>query len=413
MAVPKIPRVAVASAAVSLRAPRGGVLLMRSGRAMRASLHGRPSRHANAAPAESAELPGVNDAHLDLRRRHRPARRRDPAAALAQQPLVGARLRLPAPAAGGAVGGGAGAPARAALLRPCRGLRRGRRQRRLPGLAGVVDLAVHAAAPEGGARLHRPRATAPAHPRQQRADDQPRRAPLLDLVQRERPDVLIAIETDAWWEARLDRLVETMPHVLRCPLDNLYGMHVYSRLPLEDAEIRFLVEDDVPSARATLRLGDGRRARLYCLHPRPPAPGEADGSEERDAELVLVGREAARCPLPTVVAGDLNDVAWSRTTRLFRRVSGLLDPRIGRGMFNTFSARIPVLRWPLDHLFHSDHFTLCRIARLPDIGSDHFPILVELALTPGANADDAGLPMTPEAREEARETLQRAGIAAP
>lgn len=235
---------------------------------------------------------------------------------------------------------------------------------------------------------------------------------LLDLVRREDPDILIAVETDAWWQERLDVLAADYPNTLRCPLDNLYGMNVYSRLPLDDGEIRFLVEDDIPSAHAHVRMANGQRFALHCVHPRPPSPSEADTSIERDAELVVVGRACAKSELPVIVAGDLNDVAWSRTTRLFRKVSGLLDPRVGRGMFNTFHAKIPFLRWPLDHLFHSSHFTLVDIRRLPGIGSDHFPIVVTLALDPGENDPDAGLERDAGAREEAHDVLAKAGVQA-
>jgi endonuclease/exonuclease/phosphatase (EEP) superfamily protein YafD len=233
-------------------------------------------------------------------------------------------------------------------------------------------------------------------------------APLVALVREHRPDVLIAVETDRHWERALDGLQDLLPHALRCPLDNLYGMHLYTRLPLHDAKVRYLVEDDIPSMHATLELDDGQRVVLHALHPRPPSPTEADSSQDRDAELVLVGRAAREAEHPVIVAGDLNDVAWSRTTRLFRKVSGLLDPRIGRGMYNTFHARLPGLRWPLDHLFHSRHFTLVCMRRLPAIGSDHFPILVELALAPGHNPRDAGLSPDAQARADAQAAVDGA-----
>ena len=82
------------------------------------------------------------------------------------------------------------------------------------------------------------------------------------------------------------------------------------------------------------------------------------------------------------MAGDFNDVAWSYTTDLFRDLSGLLDPRRGRGLYATFPADYPLLRWPLDHVFHSEALALVEMRRLGDVGSDHFPILVELAAVP-------------------------------
>lgn len=214
---------------------------------------------------------------------------------------------------------------------------------------------------------------------------------LIALIREYQPDVFVTLETDSWWQERLDTLSPDYPHAIKCPLDNLYGMHVYSRLPLLDSATQFLVEDDIPSMHAMAVLPSGHKVRMHFLHPAPPSPTEHDESTERDAELLVVAKSVAGLDTPVIVAGDLNDVAWSTTTRLFRKISGLLDPRIGRGMFNTFNADHWFLRWPLDHFFHSQHFTLCTIKRLPKFGSDHFPVFVELEYDRARGAAQRGL----------------------
>jgi endonuclease/exonuclease/phosphatase (EEP) superfamily protein YafD len=237
-----------------------------------------------------------------------------------------------------------------------------------------------------------------------------RRAPaLLELIREQDPDVVLAVETDAWWEEALRPLERSYPHRVTQPQANTYGMLLYSRLELSHAEVKFLIENDVPSIHARLALRSGAQVELRCVHPRPPAPQEADRSTERDAELLIVGRALKKLARPAIVIGDLNDVAWSRTSAMFQNVSGLLDPRVGRGFYTTFNAKWPIVRFPLDHAFHTRHFRLIEFRRLPRWGSDHFPVYVKLSFEPDAEAEQEKPQASPDEKQEAQEKISEAG----
>lgn len=205
---------------------------------------------------------------------------------------------------------------------------------------------------------------------------------LINLIKQKQPDILITLESDEKWQDALNEIESDYPYTVKVPLDNLYGMHLYSKLELIDPTVKYLMIDDIPSIHTQLRLENGRVIWLYCLHPMPPSPTEADKSTTRDAELLMVGKHIKEHDQTAILAGDLNDVAWSKTTRRFQRISGLLDPRVGRHFINTFHVNYPFLRWALDHLFHSACFTVVDIERLPSIGSDHFPVLTTLQYEP-------------------------------
>lgn len=202
---------------------------------------------------------------------------------------------------------------------------------------------------------------------------------LIEHVRNKHPDFLVTLESNEKWQKGISEIESEYPYRKFCPLENLYGMHLYSKIPFEEATLRFMIEDDVPSMRVKINH-HGQDVLLYFLHPKPPSPTENTYAKPRDVELTVVGEEIAKTEGPIIVAGDLNDVAWSPTTRNFKKISGLLDPREGRGFFNTFHAKYPLVKWPLDHVFHSKHFGLVNIEKLEGVGSDHYPLYTELAL---------------------------------
>ncbi len=225
----------------------------------------------------------------------------------------------------------------------------------------------------------------------------------LEIIKSKDPDVLMLVETDNWWASELKVLDKKYPHQLLVPLDNTYGMMLFSKFKLHNGKVKYLVENDIPSVHTKIELPSGDMINFYGLHPTPPVPNENPRSTERDKEILLVGKEAKKSKLPVIVAGDLNDVAWSYTTELFSKISGLLDPRKGRGFFNTFHAKYLFLRFPLDHIFCSNDFTLIDIRRMPNCGSDHFPMYIKLQYSPGIEAEQE----EPEADQEEKKTASK------
>jgi endonuclease/exonuclease/phosphatase (EEP) superfamily protein YafD len=228
---------------------------------------------------------------------------------------------------------------------------------------------------------------------------------LLSQVRSMNPDLVFLLETDQGWADAVKELEQEYAYSLRQPLDNTYGLMFYSRLPLKEGTVLHLVKNDIPSIEAVVQLPSGQEIRIWGLHPEPPVPGESLTSSAKDKELMKVALKVRKCDQPCIVFGDLNDVAWSHTTELFRKTSRLLDPRRGRGFYSTFSARSPLIRFPLDYIFCSKEFLLVEMRRMPYNGSDHFATFTQLAFQPRRQSENR----EPEAdKKEVKEAAEMA-----
>lgn len=223
---------------------------------------------------------------------------------------------------------------------------------------------------------------------------------VVDELREQDADLLLLIEIDEQWDTALEPITDHYPHVEKVIRDEGLGMMFLSKLPMREVEVRHLVEERRASIFAILDLPNGDSVHFVGVHPTPPGLDDKTGDQRRDsrvrdAELVLVAREVAEAQNEKwIVTGDFNDVAWSHTTRLFKRLSGLRDPRVGRKLLDTYDAEHPLIRFPIDHVFVSEGFTIHNLQRIRMPGSDHFAISLRTSVpaqartTPEADTED-------------------------
>lgn len=227
---------------------------------------------------------------------------------------------------------------------------------------------------------------------------------LISLIKEFQPDILLTLESNLKWEKALEVIEKDYRTIKKIPKENRYGMHFYTKLKVKEIHEHYLISKEFPSIEARLEDREGNDFIFWGIHPPPPSPTEEDTSKKKDAELMKVAKRVAKAKLPCLVIGDFNNVCWSRSSKMFAKVSELNDARKGHGLFSTFPVRSKLMRFPLDLLFYSEGIEINRLQTLEDIGSDHFPLFSQFTIISENSKQPASI--SKEEKEEADETIK-------
>lgn len=212
----------------------------------------------------------------------------------------------------------------------------------------------------------------------------------LDLIARIDADVVVFQETnDAWRDAIVARIGGRFPSC-RFEAPRRYlpaGLGVCAKTPILEAEVLDSPVEWFPAMRAVVETRGGP-IQILDVHLRPAVAAADRWWEENRATRGLRRREMAAYvrrlapELPTVVVGDINDVAGSDVLATLDRAgfeSAL--PLLGDGTVTwRWAGTTPPLEAQLDHvLFARSRFQAERAAVLTGGASDHDAILVTLA----------------------------------
>ncbi|MFK4243620.1 endonuclease/exonuclease/phosphatase family protein [Micromonospora chokoriensis] len=209
---------------------------------------------------------------------------------------------------------------------------------------------------------------------------------LTEVVERQRPDVVLLSEVDRAWllngghdtlDVMADRL--GMPYVFAPAADPVWGDAVLSRWPMDDARSLPLPAVGAPTGAqalgVTLDLSDGVRTAVVSTHLQPP-PGQGPVVQARAVADFAIRYAAGR---PLVVAGDLNTEPGDEAFEQFT-AAGLVDALAAARPLATSPADDP--RQQIDHIFVSAGLTPSNPVAPRSTASDHLPVAVTVTLPP-------------------------------
>jgi endonuclease/exonuclease/phosphatase (EEP) superfamily protein YafD len=205
---------------------------------------------------------------------------------------------------------------------------------------------------------------------------------VIEYIEANAPDIVLLHEASRPWEVAMESSGLDY-QIVRGRSDNLiFGTLVLAAQSVDAASFGFAEGDG--RAIALTYQPEGWPVPVKVLSSHPVAPTTGERAALRDAQLGFAAEWAGQQDGAYLVVGDLNASPWSSPFRSLASDGGLRNSQIGFGLQPTFSANtIFPLRVPIDHLLHSDDLRV-RDRRLgPPMGSDHFPLLVDLQYAPG------------------------------
>lgn len=204
------------------------------------------------------------------------------------------------------------------------------------------------------------------------------RESLIKSINSANPDILVLQEvTEGWWR-KIQHLDTTYPYIKSLPRSGGSGLAIFSRFPIEQADVLQLDSSTHPAIFCKINL-DGTILSLLTIHPPIPiGKNKFANRNQQFAESASIMKSAQN---PKVMIGDFNSTMWSPYFTDLIENSGLYDVRKGRGIYPSWHSFLPrSMQIPIDHCLIGDGIEVNNLGLGDYTGSDHFPLIVDLKI---------------------------------
>lgn len=201
-----------------------------------------------------------------------------------------------------------------------------------------------------------------------------------ELIRQSEPDLVVLEEVNTDWMQGVMGIEKDYPYSTSKLRDDNFGIALFSRIPLESSDVKYIGADGLPSIVATIHTQTSVLT-LIGTHPLPPmSRAYADSRNEQMNSLARYAKKAQKQG-PVMLLGDLNTTPWSFKFGDLIDQSGLHDSRRGFGVQTSWPSFFWPLRIPIDHCLHSGDIHIQNRRIGPDVGSDHLPVIVDFTVS--------------------------------
>ena len=222
---------------------------------------------------------------------------------------------------------------------------------------------------------------------------------VLEYIHAVDPDfVQIEEYTPSWKDALSSKLAEHWPNKVEVVRNDPYGIAVFCRSELRRTEIIHLGGCEWPSIVCEVPFKSGS-INILSAHLKGPIP---EAGWYKQIEQVNDLQSRAKVIPSLLICGDFNMTPWSTNFQQLIAETKLRDSRAGYGLQSSWPSDRPIMvsklfklpirlelfginrvvSLPIDHCLVSKEFQVVHREIGPDVGSDHFPVTVDIQMAP-------------------------------
>ena len=202
---------------------------------------------------------------------------------------------------------------------------------------------------------------------------------LIELVNKEQPDILVLQEVNEIWDENLIKLYSQYKNIHKKIKSDNFGIVFLTNYDVLSSEgVYYDPNKRLPSISIKLLIND-KEYNIIGTHPVPAVSNRSFKS--RNTSLMnMVSNDFNKTK--SIIIGDLNTSMWSNIYKDFTFIGNLKNTREGFGINNSWSTNLHMFLFqvPIDHILVTKDISVHSFNVLKDIGSDHYPIISELVL---------------------------------